>query len=168
MNIRLKAWFRQFLLFITALMLVKIVVVTSLEAFPFIVTMGEWLLSPLKRTGDTRLEVVVVMLLFPLVMNVMQAWLVDMIIKGKLESELRGLPYDEEDFVESEDNLVGPLLDNATSGPLNSQILRPGLDPIFAKNEPRGTYTPLLKPKIVEDGTPDSLSKSNVKSKRDK
>ncbi len=48
---------------------------------PFLVDFASWVLSPLER--DAKLEVIVVMLIFPLIMNIVQAWLIDMVIKGK-------------------------------------------------------------------------------------
>ncbi|KAJ3216158.1 hypothetical protein HDU67_009885 [Dinochytrium kinnereticum] len=80
---RLTAWFKQLLLFITAWFFVKLIVVIALETFPFFGHFAEWILGPIERTGNPRLQVLVVMLLFPLVMNIIQAWLIDMVIKGK-------------------------------------------------------------------------------------
>ncbi len=80
---QLSIWIRQTILFITAWFFVKISVLILLAIFPFIVSFGEWILSPLEQSGDSKLQVIVVMLIFPLIMNIIQAWLIDMLIKGK-------------------------------------------------------------------------------------
>ncbi|KAI8586893.1 vacuolar membrane protein-domain-containing protein [Geranomyces variabilis] len=80
---RLTAWARQLVLFLSAWTLVKLTVVILLRVFPFFAIVAEWILDPLVSSNDTRLQVVVVMLIFPLCMNVVQAWLIDMVIKGK-------------------------------------------------------------------------------------
>jgi hypothetical protein len=68
-------------LFITAWFFVKLIIVLGIDAMPFLVDFASWVLSPLER--DAKLQVVVVMLFFPLIMNIVQAWLIDMVIKGK-------------------------------------------------------------------------------------
>ncbi|KAJ3106164.1 hypothetical protein HDU97_006981 [Phlyctochytrium planicorne] len=80
---RASAWLKQLSLFITAWFFVKVTVVIALETFPFFSHFAELVLRPIERTGNPKLQVVVVMLLFPLVMNVVQAWLIDHVIKGK-------------------------------------------------------------------------------------
>ncbi|KAI8816916.1 vacuolar membrane protein-domain-containing protein [Fimicolochytrium jonesii] len=81
---RIRAWAKQLLLFLIAWFFVKLTVVAILTLFPFLATVAGWILNPLV-SGDTdpRLQVLVVMLIFPLCMNVVQAWLIDMVIKGK-------------------------------------------------------------------------------------
>jgi uncharacterized membrane protein YgcG len=105
---RLTAWLRQFALFISAWFFVKVVVVISLQTFPFLSHFATWVLDPISRTGNAKLQVVVVMLLFPLVMNVVQAWLVDMVIKGKPLGDRQYMPdqRDEGDIMEDEEMLV--------------------------------------------------------------
>ncbi|KAJ3035198.1 hypothetical protein HDV00_004267 [Rhizophlyctis rosea] len=80
---RLSAWARQLTLFIFAWFIVKLLVVLLLQLLPILATIATYILSPLERSGDTRLQVIVVMLIFPLIMNIIQAWLIDMVIKGK-------------------------------------------------------------------------------------
>ncbi|RKO87175.1 Vaculolar membrane protein-domain-containing protein, partial [Blyttiomyces helicus] len=81
---RLTAWFKQFVLFLTAWFFVKLTVVILLDVFPFFAEFAKWLLAPLARSGDTRLQVIVVMLIFPLIMNICQAWLIDTIIRSSV------------------------------------------------------------------------------------
>ncbi|KAJ1343074.1 hypothetical protein BSLG_002100 [Batrachochytrium salamandrivorans] len=85
---RVFPWFKQLCIFITAWFFVKLLVVLALSVFPFFGTFGEWVLSPLAAIGDPRFQIVFVMLIFPLIMNIVQAWLIDMVIKGD-SSQLR-------------------------------------------------------------------------------
>ncbi|KAI8926283.1 vacuolar membrane protein-domain-containing protein [Entophlyctis helioformis] len=81
---RFGPWIKQLTLFITAWFFVKLSIVIALEVFPIFGILGVWILSPLAATGDPRLQVIVVMLVFPLIMNIIQAWLIDFVIKGKI------------------------------------------------------------------------------------
>jgi hypothetical protein len=78
-----------------------------LNIFPFFSTFAEFLLSPFQ--GSTKLQILVVMLIFPLIMNIIQAWLIDMVIKARLE-----VPIDEDLLVTDEETLlprsVSPLV----------------------------------------------------------
>lgn len=76
-------WARQFGLFLSAWFLVKSLVVIAISYSSLLVMFGAWTLGPILQTHNPRLQVLVVMLLFPLVMNIVQAWLIDMLIKGK-------------------------------------------------------------------------------------
>ena len=101
---RLSVWLKQFLLFITAWLFVKLLVVLSLAYIPLFRIIGELLLSPFKSIGDPRAQIVFVMLLFPLVMNIVQAWLIDMLIKA---GQRQTPPDDDDDDASEHSNLVG-------------------------------------------------------------
>eukprot|EP00842_Homolaphlyctis_polyrhiza_P000008 jgi/Hompol1/1007/HPOL_001402-RA len=81
---RFMPWLKQFIVFMAAWFFVKLTVVLALDVFPIFGIFGEWILAPLAETGNPRLQVLFVMLLFPLVMNIIQAWLIDTVIKGKV------------------------------------------------------------------------------------
>ncbi|PPQ92346.1 hypothetical protein CVT25_008696 [Psilocybe cyanescens] len=77
-----KYWARQAAIYVLALTTMKAVVITFLIFFPGIYVAGEWLLS-WTWTGDgDSLQVVFVMGLFPILMNVLQFWLIDSIVKA--------------------------------------------------------------------------------------
>jgi hypothetical protein len=76
-------WARQFGLFLGAWFFVKSLVVVAISYSSLLVSFGAWILSPILQTHNPRIQVLAVMLLFPLVMNIVQAWLIDMLIKGK-------------------------------------------------------------------------------------
>ncbi|KAI8052466.1 vacuolar membrane protein-domain-containing protein [Syncephalis plumigaleata] len=79
---RVTAWLRQLVVFVMALASMKLLVLVLLRIFPFFFLFGKWALAPVEAIGDTRVQVVVVMLIFPLIMNIIQFWLVDGVIKG--------------------------------------------------------------------------------------
>ena len=83
---RVSAWIRQGSLFLLSLILMKVYVISLLALFPFTYSFGGWILSPLEpkdQSGSRDLEIVFVMFVFPLIMNVIQAWSLDTIIKWK-------------------------------------------------------------------------------------
>lgn len=71
-------WSRQAAVYIVALLSMKIIVLTIVALASFLSVAAEWLLSWLSGS----LQVVLVMGIFPIVMNVLQFWIVDTILKG--------------------------------------------------------------------------------------
>jgi len=83
----IKYWARQAALYVFALSAMKAVVVTFLVIFPGIYVAGEWLLG-WTWTGDgDGLQVVFVMGIFPIIMNVLQFWFIDSIVKASTGAE---------------------------------------------------------------------------------
>jgi hypothetical protein len=87
----------------------KLVVIGLLE-IPFVSTMGERLLGQLEN--NPKLELIIVMLVFPLIMNIFQFWLTDQFIKDNrgyigdegyvnlmLPEDERGLLFDDENLI---------------------------------------------------------------------
>lgn len=85
-------WIRQTVAFICCLFVMKIVVVLIFRLCPFLFDTGEFLLG--WTLYNAKLQVVFVMLIIPLVMNIVQFWLVDQVIKKKLE----GVKLVDDDF----------------------------------------------------------------------
>jgi hypothetical protein len=76
-------WMRQTVAFICCLFVMKIIIVIFFRLCPFLFDIGEFLLG--WTLYSAKLQVVFVMLVIPLVMNIVQFWLVDQVIKKKLE-----------------------------------------------------------------------------------
>ncbi|KAI8068469.1 vacuolar membrane protein-domain-containing protein [Gongronella butleri] len=76
---RLKPWLKQTFIFILAEALMKTCVYTMLRLFPVLFRIGNWALEWTK--GNYRYQVIFVMLIFPLLLNGMQFWIVDTIVK---------------------------------------------------------------------------------------
>ncbi|CAG8765975.1 4812_t:CDS:2 [Cetraspora pellucida] len=80
---RFEWWARQTVAFIICILFMKIVIVIIFRRLPFLFDFGEWFLG--WTLYDPKLQVVFVMLIFPLLMNTVQFWLVDQVIKKKVE-----------------------------------------------------------------------------------
>ncbi|KAF8607719.1 hypothetical protein BDV93DRAFT_519738, partial [Ceratobasidium sp. AG-I] len=74
-------WMRQATVYIGALLFMKLAVVGLFALWPGLFRVGDWLLS--WTGGNSALQVIVVMGLFPIVMNILQFWLIDSIVKLK-------------------------------------------------------------------------------------
>ncbi|KAI8974948.1 vacuolar membrane protein-domain-containing protein [Pilobolus umbonatus] len=76
---QLKKWIRQLSVYVLALITMKTMVVFLFSIFPWLEDFGSWVLG--WTMGNYRLQVLFVMLLFPFVMNIVQFWVVDTIVK---------------------------------------------------------------------------------------
>ncbi|KAI8980533.1 vacuolar membrane protein-domain-containing protein [Pilobolus umbonatus] len=72
-------WLKQTFIFILAESLMKLCVYGMFRLFPFLFTLGQWVLR--WTNGNYRYQVLFVMLIFPLIMNIIQFWIVDTIVK---------------------------------------------------------------------------------------
>ncbi|CEG78728.1 hypothetical protein RMATCC62417_13295 [Rhizopus microsporus] len=89
---QIKSWSKQLGIYVLALVTMKVVVLALFGLCPWLERLGEWVLE--WTMGNYRIQVVFVMLIFPLVMNIIQFWIVDTIVKHKTKPlQLR----DEED-----------------------------------------------------------------------
>ncbi|KAK0491439.1 vacuolar membrane protein-domain-containing protein [Armillaria novae-zelandiae] len=78
-------WGKQAALYVVALTTMKLLVIALLAFFPGLFIIGAWLLS-WTRTGDgDALQVIFTMGLFPILMNILQFWLIDSIVKASNE-----------------------------------------------------------------------------------
>ncbi|KAJ9086080.1 hypothetical protein DSO57_1008009 [Entomophthora muscae] len=120
-------WGGQFLVFLSGLILMKLLVVLILTMFPIILLLGQFFLSPFERLEDPRYQVVVVMLLVPLVMNVVQFWLTDHIIKARPTIPL-GISTDNPNgFMNSSEPLLS-VSGSSSSSPIHSPQFGPSLN----------------------------------------
>ncbi|CAO3624508.1 unnamed protein product [Cunninghamella echinulata] len=112
---RIVPWIKQTLIFITAEGLMKLCVFGIFKLCPFLFRFGEWALSWTK--GNYRYQVLFVMLIFPLLMNGMQFWVVDTIIK--MTPKINNNSFDQiEEIVENEQQL--PINDDERTPLLNN------------------------------------------------
>ncbi|CAO3679614.1 unnamed protein product [Rhizopus microsporus] len=87
-------WFKQTFIFVLAESLMKLCVYWMFRYFPFLFSFGEWVLRWTK--GNYRYQVIFVMLIFPLIMNIIQFWIVDTIVKVA--------PKDQEGVIQDQPN----------------------------------------------------------------
>ncbi|KAK0670707.1 vacuolar membrane protein-domain-containing protein [Cercophora samala] len=96
-------WLKQSFIYFCGLMGMKLVVLVIFMVFPWISELGDWALK--WTEGNERLQIVFVMMLFPLIMNAMQYYIIDSYIKkqeGKVEVD--DAVYDE---VDQEEGILG-------------------------------------------------------------
>ncbi|KAF7355681.1 hypothetical protein MSAN_01485900 [Mycena sanguinolenta] len=77
-----KYWLRQAAIYILALTTMKFMVIGLLALLPGLWTLGAWLLSWTWSGHGDSLEVIFVMGIFPIIMNILQFWLIDSIVKA--------------------------------------------------------------------------------------
>lgn len=83
-------WMRQTAVYVLCLTLMKLFVIALFALWPGIFKIGEWLLSWLGDGGNA--QVVFVMGIFPIIMNVLQFWLIDSIVKADNQTSPFTLP----------------------------------------------------------------------------
>lgn len=72
-------WLKQAIVYFMGLLGMKICVFFLIELLPFIVKVGDWALR--WTEGNTAVQIFFVMLLFPVIMNAMQYYIIDIFIK---------------------------------------------------------------------------------------
>lgn len=77
----------------------KVCVFFLIEVFPFIVKVGDWALG--WTEGNTAIQIAFVMLLFPIIMNAIQYYIIDHFIKKPLSYDL----YAEPDTIENDEDI---------------------------------------------------------------
>ncbi|KAI0701187.1 vacuolar membrane protein-domain-containing protein [Cytidiella melzeri] len=97
----LSYWARQLAVYLFALTTMKLIVLALFAATPGIFKAGEWLLSFL-GTSDAA-QVIFTMGVFPIIMNILQFWLIDSIVKAGAHSASVALPSHDVERVEDPD-----------------------------------------------------------------
>ncbi|PTU20142.1 hypothetical protein P175DRAFT_0416914, partial [Aspergillus ochraceoroseus IBT 24754] len=77
-------WFKQSVIYFVGLLGMKICVFFLIQMLPFIVKVGDWALR--WTEGNTAVQIFFVMLLFPVIMNAIQYYIIDTFIKKPLSS----------------------------------------------------------------------------------
>lgn len=81
-------WLKQSLLYFIGLLGMKVCVFIIFQLCPWIVVVGDWALR--WTEGNTALQIAFVMLIFPLIMNAFQYYIIDTFIKKKPDSDETG------------------------------------------------------------------------------
>ncbi|KAJ5150924.1 uncharacterized protein N7482_010176 [Penicillium canariense] len=79
-------WLKQSMIYFLGLLGMKVCVFFLIQALPFIVKVGDWALS--WTEGNTAIQIAFVMLLFPVIMNAIQYYIIDHFIKRRLSYDL--------------------------------------------------------------------------------
>jgi hypothetical protein len=80
----------------------------------FLPMFAQWVLS-FFQNGEKRLQIIVVLFIFPLVMNIVQAWLTDVIIKNKMRVRLPLQDASDQESVRSEVSFEALVQDDSVS-----------------------------------------------------
>ncbi|THV08226.1 hypothetical protein K435DRAFT_824799 [Dendrothele bispora CBS 962.96] len=75
-------WGRQAVIYVVALTTMKFMVIGLLYLFPGLFTIAEWLLSWTWTSEGGGMQVIFVMGIFPIIMNILQFWIIDTIVKA--------------------------------------------------------------------------------------
>ena len=134
-------WFKQSMIYFLGLLNMKICVFFLIQLFPIIVKMGDWALR--WTEGNTALQIIFVMLLFPLIMNAIQYYIIDTFIKKKLshdffaDDDTHGGAVSDEDLHRREALLDG--IDEAYSSDSDSENA-PGKKSAIAVSQPKDAF----------------------------
>ncbi|KAJ1921560.1 hypothetical protein H4219_000597 [Mycoemilia scoparia] len=107
----IKKWFKQTAIFTGCLLLMKGTVVIAISIIPFLFTLGDWIMAPVRSTGSQEFEIIFVMAIAPLVLNIFEFCIVDQVIKKRLHKKSAGGD-------DSEDSYDGVEMGNSTYNPL--------------------------------------------------
>jgi len=84
-------WLKQSVIYFCGLFGMKIVVLIIFLVFPWISRVGDWALG--WTEGNEKLQIIFVMMLFPLIMNAVQYYIIDSFIKK--QTDPNSLPFDD-------------------------------------------------------------------------
>ncbi|KAF4594570.1 vaculolar membrane protein [Ophiocordyceps camponoti-floridani] len=88
-------WLKQSIIYFCGLFGMKLCVLVIFVVLPWISVVGDWALG--WTAGNERLQIAFVMMIFPLVMNALQYYIIDSFIKKKETVDREGLPQQEPD-----------------------------------------------------------------------
>ncbi|PKS06613.1 hypothetical protein jhhlp_007362 [Lomentospora prolificans] len=94
-------WLKQSLLYFCGLFGMKIVVLIIFVLFPWISHVGDWALG--WTEGNEKLQIFFVMMLFPLIMNALQYYIIDSFIKMQPVQDHERIPGEEPDDGDNSD-----------------------------------------------------------------
>ncbi|KAI9376496.1 vacuolar membrane protein-domain-containing protein [Aspergillus egyptiacus] len=148
-------WFKQSIIYFLGLLGMKICVFFLIQMIPLIVKVGDWALR--WTEGNTALQIIFVMLLFPVIMNAIQYYIIDTFIKKPLPPSQDTLEGDSEAGDNDYDDhhaLLAGLDDDAFSDDAVSQsgpiVLH---SPSQAKEAMNRFDSPELSPVTVLEGS---------------
>ncbi|KZT43000.1 hypothetical protein SISSUDRAFT_1030178 [Sistotremastrum suecicum HHB10207 ss-3] len=123
---RFSYWARQAAIYIVVLTAMKLLVVALFAVWPGIIEVGAWLLS---WTGSSNAaQVIFVMGIFPIIMNVIQFWIIDSIVKASSQGPVAlGYQAASEPLIDDvpsdhEDDDLDPAVSTGTDRDLESAL----------------------------------------------
>ncbi|KGO64851.1 Protein of unknown function DUF3661, vaculolar transmembrane [Penicillium italicum] len=139
---RVTWWLKQAIVYFMGLLGMKICVFFLIELLPFIVKVGDWALR--WTEGNAAVQIFFVMLLFPVIMNAIQYYIIDIFIKKPVSQYVV-------------DDTIG---DAATGDDARREALLAGLDESYSTDsddeEPGKSPRTTLQPKATADALQES------------
>ena len=137
-------WLKQSMIYFIGLLGMKSCVFIVFELLPWIVQVGDWALR--WTEGNEAVQIAFVMLIFPLIMNAMQYYIIDSFIKNKPTPEEEANPDlgGEDDALLADDEVVDEEEAGKEDGkvaPTKDGPLDPRTDSLGPEQEP-GQHTP--------------------------
>ncbi|KAI8059541.1 vacuolar membrane protein-domain-containing protein [Gongronella butleri] len=172
---QLRRWAKQLGLYVSSLVMMKFVVVLLFRVCPWLEDVGEWILG--WTMGNPKVQVVFVMLITPLVMNIIQFWIIDTIVKHNeartpiylddaLDEDILIPIYEEEerlDWLDDEDDILDDDDDDDSHGNAAAPSRRQGAYDRNAFLRTQGTdeqdaisLSASLQPVIARDAKDDT------------
>ncbi|KAI9799117.1 MAG: hypothetical protein M1825_004884 [Sarcosagium campestre] len=103
-------WFKQSIIYFLGLMGMKVCVLFIFTVLPWISRIGDWALR--WTEGNETIQVIFVMLLFPVIMNAIQYYIIDSFIKDRSPSDHDLIPGDDDEDEDDEFDGHGPSIDS--------------------------------------------------------
>ncbi|KAJ5670186.1 uncharacterized protein N7477_005549 [Penicillium maclennaniae] len=121
-------WLKQSIIYFMGLFSMKFCVFFLIQLLPFIIKIGDWALR--WTEGNTALQIAFVMLLFPLIMNAIQYYIIDGFIKKPLSYDLytSGDTDDDPDDIHRREALLAGLDEAYSSTDSGDEESAPGKD----------------------------------------
>lgn len=137
-------WFKQSTIYFIGLLGMKVCVFFLIQLFPFIIKVGDWALQ--WTEGNTALQIIFVMLLFPVTMNAIQYYIIDIFIKKSI----------------SQDGYTSDGTDGSTTDSVGREALLAGIDESYSSDDDIEDEAPRKSSiaKSLTKATPTSLQES--------
>ncbi|KAF7719136.1 vacuolar transmembrane protein [Penicillium ucsense] len=164
-------WLKQSMIYFIGLLGMKVCVFFLISLFPFIIKVGDWALG--WTEGNTALQIAFVMLLFPVIMNALQYYIIDHFIKKHGSPDAYTAPDipDDEDDAQRRAALLDGYDDTYSS---DSETEESGSKPTVTVSEAtpktKASELPGSEEMLTEDFSPvppyESPSSSSSRSER--
>jgi hypothetical protein len=128
-----KWWLKQALIYFIGLMAMKFVVFLLFQIFPWLGWVGDWALR--WTEGKEWMQITFVMLIFPLIMNAAQYWIIDSFIKEpEAKYDYDAVEQDQEEDQDENESLIGRRSD--LEDDMNSEVtIQPGGGRVVAEGQ---------------------------------
>ncbi|KAI9738835.1 MAG: hypothetical protein M1834_008342 [Cirrosporium novae-zelandiae] len=141
-------WLKQSFIYFLGLIGMKMCVFVFFQLCPWIIKLGEWALK--WTEGNEAIQITFVMLLFPLIMNAIQYYIIDGFIKNKAPSDHEPIPNeDERSLNEGTEYIDSQMLNEDDEGDESEALMKASV-----KETERRQQTPTSKARRFREYDP--------------